>query len=280
MQLQQTIGYRVISEWLAKKNFRAFAFQEETWQHIIDGKSGLVNAPTGFGKTFSVFLGAVIDFINQHPDNYQTLSSNKLQLIWVTPLRALAKDIGRAMEEVISELGMPWKVGIRNGDTAIKERQRQKKSPPDIMIITPESMHLLLAQKGYAGFFATLKIIAVDEWHELLGSKRGVQVELAISRLVALSQLYNRSLLQVWGISATIGNLEEARDVLLASLGKDKSAAIVKAVLKKNIAIESILPDEIEKYPWPGTLVLSLFRKYCPSLMKAAPRLFLLIQEE
>ncbi|MCC6287187.1 MAG: ligase-associated DNA damage response DEXH box helicase [Chitinophagaceae bacterium] len=264
MQLHQTIGYRIISEWLTKKNLKAFIFQEETWQHIIDGKSGLVNAPTGFGKTFSVFLGTIIAFINHHPDNYQTVSSNKLQLIWITPLRALAKDIGRAMEEVIKELGLQWKVGIRNGDTAIKERQHQKKAPPEIMIITPESMHLLLAQKGYADFFKTLKIIAVDEWHELLGSKRGVQVELAVSRLIALLQKNHHSLLQVWGISATIGNLEEARDVLLSSLSKNKNAVIVKAILKKNIAIESILPDEIEKYPWAGHLGIRLIQKVIP----------------
>ena len=185
MQLHRSAGYKIVKEWLAKKDFKPFAFQEETWQHIINGKSGLVNAPTGFGKTFSVFLGAVIEFINQHPDDYKSKAVSKLQLVWITPLRALAKDIGRAMEEAITELGIRWRVGIRNGDTPTAERQQQKKHPPEILIITPESLHLLLAQKNYPEFFATLKIIAVDEWHELLGSKRGVQVELAISRLVS-----------------------------------------------------------------------------------------------
>src|ERR1700745_1674499 len=101
---------------------QAFRFQEETWQHIIESKSGLVNAPTGCGKTYSVFLGSVIQFINEHAKDYKTKKNNGLQLLWVTPLRALAKDIGRAMEEVIFELGMQWKVGIRNGDTDIAER--------------------------------------------------------------------------------------------------------------------------------------------------------------
>ena len=165
------------------KRISPFAFQEETWQHIIDKKSGLVNAPTGCGKTFSVFLGAVIDFINEHPKNFKTKTKNDLQLLWITPLRALAKDIGRAMEEVIDELGMNWKVGIRNGDTSISERQKQNRQMPEVLIITPESLHLLLAQKNYPEVFKSLKIIAVDEWHELLGSKRGVQVELAISRI-------------------------------------------------------------------------------------------------
>ena len=109
-----------------------------------------------------------------------------MQLIWVTPLRALAKDIGRAMEEVIQELGMQWKVGIRNGYTSASDRQKQKRQMPEVLIITPESLHLLLAQKNYADVFETLKLIAVDEWHELIGGKRGVQVELAISRIVGL----------------------------------------------------------------------------------------------
>ncbi len=181
--LKNTKSYKTISAWLKSKGYKAFAFQEETWQHIIDNKSGLVNAPTGTGKTFSVFLGALIQFINEHPTNFKTKSKNGLQLLWITPLRALAKDIGRAMEEVIADLRLQWKVGIRNGDTSISDRQKQKRQMPEVLIITPESLHLLLAQKGYPDVFKTLKIIAADEWHDLMGSKRGVQVELAISRL-------------------------------------------------------------------------------------------------
>src|SRR5215470_3415993 len=184
MDVRQTRGYQVISEWLSDKGLSAFQFQEEAWQHIINGESGLVNAPTGCGKTFSVFLGSLIEFINQHPVDYQKKSKRGLQLLWITPLRALAKDIGRAMEEVIGELGMSWKIGIRNGDTDVAERQRQTRQMPEVLIITPESLHLLLAQKNYPEFFTSLKIIAVDEWHELLGSKRGVQVELGISRIL------------------------------------------------------------------------------------------------
>ena len=121
MLLKKTTGYSVVKKWFSSKNLAPFAFQEETWQHIIDNKSGLVNAPTGCGKTFSVFIGSIIQFINEHPNNYKAKSKNGLQLLWITPLRALAKDIGRAMEEAIAELGMQWKVGIRNGDTEISE---------------------------------------------------------------------------------------------------------------------------------------------------------------
>ena len=120
--IYSTTGYKIISQWLSSQGRTPFTFQEEAWQHIINSESGLVNAPTGCGKTFSVFLGAIIQYINQYPGSYQTKNKNGLQLLWITPLRALAKDIGRAMEEVIGGLGMQWKIGIRNGDTAIAER--------------------------------------------------------------------------------------------------------------------------------------------------------------
>src|SRR5438045_177431 len=144
------------------------------------------------------------------------------------------------MQEVIEELGMSWKVGIRNGDTDIAERQKQTRQMPEALIITPESLHLLLAQKNYPDFFKTLKILAVDEWHELLGSKRGVQVELAISRIINIQFSINNNQhsthntqCSIWGISATIGNLEQAKEVLLSPLSKE--GVIVTAEIKKQI---------------------------------------------
>jgi len=275
--VETTKGYKVIHDWLLKKGLHPFRFQQQTWQHILDGESGLVNAPTGCGKTFSVFLGAIIDFINRHPDpdSYRDKKKSRsgLQLLWITPLRALAKDIGRAMEEVIEELEMNWKIGIRNGDTDIAERQKQTRQMPEVLIITPESLHLLLAQKNYPEFFSSLKIIAVDEWHELLGSKRGVQVELAVSRIVncELSMVNRKPLL--WGISATIGNLGQAKEVLLSPLDltpdpsakeRGKNGIIVTAEMQKKVEIESIFPDEIEKFPWAGHLGIKLVDKVIP----------------
>ena len=295
----------MILAWFQTKGLQPFAFQEETWRHILQSHSGLVNAPTGCGKTFSVFLGAIIQFINENPENYQSKSHNHLRLLWVTPLRALAKDIGRAMKEVIEDLGMQWQIGIRNGDTEMSERQKQKKQMPEVLIITPESLHLLLAQKNYPESFRFLRLLAVDEWHELLGSKRGVQVELAISRIANLAdrsqfadefpendqpstvnrqpptppslklqrgEAANRQLstancqLSLWGISATIGNLEQARDVLVSPiLNKIKDApVIVQAKLDKRIEIISVIPDEIEKYPWAGHLGIKLVNKVIP----------------
>lgn len=264
MNLKETKGYRIIEELLASKDRRPFLFQEQAWQHIIDGESGLVNAPTGCGKTFSVFLGAIIDFINHHPDDFKKIKNNGLQLLWITPLRALAKDIGRAMQEVIEDSGISWKVGIRNGDTSTAERTQQKKQMPEVLIITPESLHLLLGQKNYPDFFSSLKTIAVDEWHELLGSKRGVQVELAISRIVHLA---DDTHVKVWGISATIGNLNEAREVLLSPL--KKTGVVVKANMDKKIEVQSIFPDEIEQYPWAGHLGIKLVDKIIPIIQQS-----------
>ncbi len=262
MQLQHSPGYKIILEWMGQNNRRPFAFQEEAWQHIAHNQSGLVNAPTGCGKTYSVFLGVVIDFINDNPGNYQQKKNNGLQLLWITPLRALAKDIGRAMEEAIEALGLPWKVGIRNGDTTTSERGKQKRQMPEVLIITPESLHLLLAQKDTTAIFKTLKVLAVDEWHELMGGKRGVQVELAISRIVNYKLSMDDGSFSVWGISATIGNLEEAKDVLLSPI--KQKGVIVRASMHKKIAIESVFPDEIEKYPWAGHLGIKLVNKIIP----------------
>lgn len=256
MKFTSTIGYKIISQWLSSSGRQPFLFQQQTWQHIKDGKSGLVNAPTGCGKTFSVFIGALIDFINQHPTNYQSKNKNGLQLLWVTPLRALAKDIGRAMEEVIVDLNMQWKVGIRNGDTPVSEREKQKRNMPEVLLITPESLHLLLAQKNNGEIFKTVKIVAVDEWHELMGGKRGVQVELAISRIVNSQSSLVNTYPAVWGISATIGNLEQAKEVLLSPV--KQQGVIVKADIKKNIEVIPVIPDEIEKYPWAGHLGIKL----------------------
>jgi ATP-dependent Lhr-like helicase len=136
-ELQNSAGYKTITHWLSSKGREPFAFQQEAWERISNGESGLVNAPTGCGKTFSVFLGALIQFINQHPENYRAKSKNGLQLLWITPLRALAKDIGRAMEEAIVELNMNWKVAIRNGDTEIAERQKQKRQMPEVLTGKP-----------------------------------------------------------------------------------------------------------------------------------------------
>ncbi len=262
-KLVATKGYQVVFNWLKNKKNKPFDFQLATWQHISSGQSGLLNAPTGSGKTYAVFLGALISYINQHPDDFRKNKNVGLQLLWLTPLRALAQDIAKAMQEALYELEIPWSVGIRNGDTTPNTRQKQKKNMPEILLITPESWHLLLAQKDGLALFKNLKTIAIDEWHELLGNKRGVQVELALSSLKNLTHKH----IAVWGISATIGNLDEAAAVLMKPVST--KYAIIKAQITKEIKVESILPDEIENYPWAGHLGLKMAEKVIPIIKKS-----------
>ncbi len=127
---------------------------------------------------------------------------SRLRAIWITPLVPLAGEIAESAQRMCDGVGLDWKVGVRTGDTSTKERVAQKKALPQLLVTTPESLHVLLATKGYAELFKHLDWFIADEWHELLGSKRGVQVELGLSRLKAL-----RPQLGIWGISATIGNL-------------------------------------------------------------------------
>ena len=253
---QNTEGLKIIKNWMAQKDFAPFTFQLETWEKFYKNYSGMVVAPTGFGKTYSVFLAVIIDFLN-FPEKY----GDGLKLLWITPLRALAKDIAKAMKEAIDEIGLDWTVGVRNGDTPISERTSQTKKMPDILLVTPESLHLLLAQKNNQRFFKNLKCIAVDEWHELLGGKRGVLTELALSRLTS----YQKKI-RIWGITATIGNLDEALEVLLPY--KTKKTKVV-AKEKKKIDIIAVLPDEVEILPWAGHLGNKLANKVIPIILES-----------
>lgn len=262
MNHQKTPGYQILSEWLDATGRKPFAFQEDTFKQYLAGYSGLLNAPTGFGKTYSLWLPVLMDWINKHPDNWQDKRNNGLQIVWITPLRSLAKDIRRAMQEVCDAISLPWEVGLRTGDTSVAERTLQKKNMPECLVITPESIHILLAQKENSKLFSKLHTVVIDEWHELLGSKRGVLVELALSRLKAIALQSRQEALKVWAISATIGNLDEAMEVVLGS-DFDKGKTI-RAANKKKLEIESILPDEIEKLPWAGHLGLKMVEHVIP----------------
>lgn len=253
---ENTNGFKVIQQWMTDKNISPFRFQIETWKKFGNGYSGMVVAPTGFGKTYSVFLALISDFLNR-PEKY----GKGLKMIWITPLRSLSKDIAKAMQEAIEEIGLDWAVGVRNGDTDPKIRQQQVKNMPEILVATPESLHLLLGQKKHQRFFQDLQTIVIDEWHELLGSKRGVMVELGISQL----RKYVPKL-KIWGITATIGNLDEAMEVLIPYNVKK---AKITAKEKKKIDILSVFPDEVEILPWAGHLGHKLADKVVPIILNS-----------
>ncbi|MCM5662118.1 ligase-associated DNA damage response DEXH box helicase [Galbibacter mesophilus] len=256
--------FNIAEHWFLSQNWKPFPFQKKTWQAYLEGKNGLLNAPTGSGKTYALWIGIVLKYIQENPD-YKTKNPKGVKAVWITPLKALSLEIQQATQRFCDEIELPFTVGIRTGDTPQKERAAQKRKMPDLLITTPESLHLLLSSKNYDKTFSTLNAVVVDEWHELLGSKRGVQIELALSRLKTVC-----SPLQIWGISATIGNLEQARGVLLGPNSVAlKNSILLRANLKKKIKVRSILPDTMEKFPWRGHLGLHLLEKTIPIIEKS-----------
>ncbi|WP_156326436.1 DEAD/DEAH box helicase, partial [Pseudomonas sp. NBRC 111127] len=159
--------------WFSKRGWKPFAFQRRVWAAVERGESGLLHASTGAGKTYAVWLAALRAFKAQA----QGRQAAPLQVIWITPMRALAADTARALQAPLDELGLPWSVGVRSGDTSSAERARQARRLPSVLVTTPESLTLLLTRAQAEADFATLRLIVVDEWHELLGNKRGVQLQ-------------------------------------------------------------------------------------------------------
>jgi ATP-dependent Lhr-like helicase len=272
-----------LAAWFAAQGWTAQPFQRDVWAHMTEGRSGLLNAPTGTGKTYAIW-GGVVNAALRSQAQKSGAKADGLRAIWITPLRALAGEIAESAQRMCDGVGLDWKVGVRTGDTSTKERAAQKKALPQLLVTTPESLHVLLATKGYADLFKHLDWFIADEWHELLGSKRGVQVELGLSRLKAL-----RPQLGIWGISATIGNLQEAMTVLHGAdlvdrtrsvdppgrqLGAGQYAPVlVRSTIKKPIEIRSIIPEKVEHYPWAGHLGLKLARHLLPIIEQSTSTL-------
>ncbi len=235
-----------IDAWFARQGWHAFGFQRAAWQAIADGRSGLIHATTGSGKTYAVWLGALA----AHPPRPAGRKAAPLTFLWITPMRALGADTLRALQQAIDALGLPCTAGVRTGDTSAKERTAQGRLLPTVLVTTPESLSLLLARADARETFSRVALVAVDEWHELLGTKRGVQVQLALARLRRWQPA-----LQVWGVSATLGNLDEAMDVLL---GPGGSGVMVRGEEPKEVMIDTLLPARMERFPWAGHLGLSM----------------------
>ena len=251
--------HNLATSWFKGQGWKPFTFQEETWNAFLEGKNGLLNAPTGSGKTYALWVAFVLDYIKNNPD-YKAKHKPGLKAIWITPLRALSVEVAQAAQRFADGLETQLTVGIRTGDTPQGERAKQKKKMPDLLVTTPESLQLLLTSKGYDKVFKNTTAIVIDEWHELLGSKRGVQVELGLSRLKTIAPQ-----LRIWGVSATIGNLNQAREVLLGpEFQAFKNSALIKANLGKTYKVESIIPETMEKFPWRGHMGLHLLEEVVP----------------
>jgi ATP-dependent Lhr-like helicase len=241
-------------KWFSAAGWKPFPFQKEVWTAVRRGQSGLLHASTGAGKTYAVWFAALNRFAQPAPlpadDKPRKRKSvaAPLQVLWITPMRALAADTARALEAPLLDLQIPWSVGLRTGDTSSSERARQGRRLPSALITTPESLTLLLTRADAASLFSTLKMVVVDEWHELIGNKRGVQLQLALARL----RRFIPNLI-VWGVSATLGNQRHAQQVLVGDSGIS-----VQGKLNKQLIVDTLLPPTIDRFPWAGHMGLRM----------------------
>lgn len=265
-----------LSDWLGTRGWKPLPFQRECWRRYLAGESGLLHTPTGSGKTLAAFGGPLLEALREVPADRGMAAADPggkrpragtrkkdgmPRLLWITPLRALATDTVRALREPVEALGLEWQVGIRTGDASARERRLARAGGLDLLVTTPESLALLLSYPDTAPRFAGLRGVVVDEWHELLGNKRGVLLQLCLARLRSLAPAA-----RVWGLSATLGNLDEARDVLLPHA---PGSAIVSGVKPRSLEIETLLPDAAERFPWAGHLGLVQLQRVMQRLLAA-----------
>jgi ATP-dependent Lhr-like helicase len=250
--------------WFAARGWQPFDFQREVWAAMTAGRSGLLHATTGAGKTYAVWFGALARGLVGHAGArprsegagrgggavrfaHGVPAGPALQVLWVTPMRALAADTLKAITLPLAELAPAWTAGLRSGDTPSAERARQDRRFPTVLVTTPESLSLMLTREHARDELAGVHTVIVDEWHELLGNKRGVQVQLALARLAR----WNPGLV-CWGLSATLGNLDEAARVLVGPAAAEP--ARVRGRLDKALVIDTLLPADPGRFSWAGHL--------------------------
>ena len=236
-----------MQRWFAESGWRPFPFQHRAAAAFLNGASGLVHSATGTGKTLAVWMGPLLEALRQRETmGAEIRAAPSLTVLWITPLRALASDTEAALRRPLQDLQLPWTLERRTGDTAASSKLRQQKRLPTALITTPESLSLLLTHEALHPQFANLRCVIMDEWHELFGTKRGTQSELALARLRRLNPA-----LQTWGVSATLGNLDQALRSLLGTQAGDREL-IIRGHRKKRVRFRSLLPTRIERFPWAG----------------------------
>jgi ATP-dependent Lhr-like helicase len=253
--------------WLSDRGWAPFPFQEEAWRSYLDGESGLIHAPTGTGKTLAVWGGPVLEGLERLEREGPPRDVEPLRVLWITPLRALASDTVENLRQPVEALRLPWSVELRTGDTSSARRRRQRERLPTALVTTPESLALLLSYAESARRFRSLRCIVVDEWHELLGSKRGVQAELGLTRLRAIAPD-----VRTWGLSATLGNTEQAVEVVLGPAAA-AGGRLLRGEIEKSIRVETLRPAHVDRFPWAGHIGLTLLPKVIDAIESAASTL-------
>ena len=253
--------------WFAQRGWSPFPFQREVWQAMAGGRSGLLHATTGAGKTYAVWFGALAHAEALGVPLHGT-HAPPLGVLWLTPMRALAADSARALALPLVDAASHWTIGMRTGDTPPAERARQDRRFPTALITTPESLSLMLTRENARDELASVHTVIVDEWHELMGNKRGVQVQLALARL----KRWNPRLI-TWGLSATLGNLDEAMKVLVGSRAKSDPPVLVQGRIDKSLVIDTLLPEHPGRFSWGGHLGKQMQLPVIAEIEKAATTL-------
>ena len=200
----------VFSAWFARRGWALRDHQRALIETAERGRSVLLIAPTGAGKTLAGFLPTLIE-LQARPVRRNSLTPRGIHTLYVSPLKALAVDIARNLETPVREMGLAVRVETRTGDTPVSRRERQRRDPPDILLTTPEQVALMLASKDAENFFGELKRVVFDELHSLVPTKRGDLLSLGFARMRALAPD-----LQAVGLSATVRDPDELRRWLVS----------------------------------------------------------------
>ena len=256
-----------IESYFAHRGWPVLDFQRRAWAAYAQGRSGLIHAPTGSGKTLAAWGGAAAELLES--------GGAGLNYLWLTPLRALAADTARALARPLEHAGLPDAVFLRTGDTSSHQKKKLLQRPPPALVTTPESLSVMLSYADAPRLLGRLRGVFVDEWHELIDSKRGVLLQLALARLKALNPE-----LRIWGLSATLGNIEQAAEVLF---GPDRCRgdrehnheppAIIAGETTRDVELVSLLPEQLERFPWAGRVGVHQLRRVVERIESAASTL-------
>ncbi|MDH6265670.1 ATP-dependent Lhr-like helicase [Rhizobium sp. SG_E_25_P2] len=235
----------LFTRWFAERGWSPRPHQLALLDKTADGRSALLIAPTGAGKTLAGFLPSLVNLHRRGKPKPGT-GFHGVHTLYISPLKALAVDIERNLERPVAEMGLPVTIETRTGDTPQHKRSRQRLNPPDILLTTPEQLALLIASKEAERFFRELRFVVFDELHSLVTSKRGHLLSLGLARLRKLAPE-----VRTIGLSATVADPDDLRRWLVAQRPGEKGLSELVTVSGGARPVITILDTE-ERIPWSG----------------------------
>src|SRR5262245_61663570 len=243
----------IFERWFAARGWQPRAHQLELLSRVRAGRSALLIAPTGGGKTLAGFLPTLVELSQRGIRSRNLKSTGRaltrsqgLNTLYISPLKALAVDIARNLEIPVREMGLPVRIETRTGDTPTSKRQRQRRDPPDILLTTPEQLALLLASADAPYMLGTLKRVVLDELHSLVTSMRGDLLSLGLGGLFKLGPE-----LTAIGVSATVAERDALRRFLVPQPTQGRALADLVMAQDGAQPVVTMLDTE-EHLPWAG----------------------------